>query len=498
MGATDTLLLLLTRPNEFRQLALFWLWHVPKRDITSVSEHDTSGWDRPSMRSCWDFLDKTSRSFSAVIKEVDGDLARVICLFYLVLRGLDTVEDDMSVPHSVKQPLLRSFHEKILTPGWTFTGSGPREKDRALLVHFDVVVTELLLLPPHYINVIADICKQMGIGMADYAAKAHESGKLGLETVEDLDLYCHYVAGLVGEGVSRIFSASGKEREIIGEQLVLSNHMGLLLQKTNVLRDFREDVDQGRLFWPREIWGTLSSTNDEKKSAVARAWSAGFSEPTEMYDPKNRQRALWALSAFTLDALRHAVPALDYLSLLRTQSVFNFSAIPQTMAMATLALCFMNPTVFERNVKIRKGEAAKLIMRSTNPREVALIFRHFARIIHHKASPSDPNFLRISVACGKIEQWYEHRYPSFVTISTSGNGPQYDTDDLRGKMQVREEEKIRQLTAGIMNWKQTNGAALGPNEDMSTKEVMMYTAALVFAVIALGLGIVWALVRYFD
>lgn len=78
MGATETLLLLVTRPNEFRQLALFWLWHIPNRDITSASELETSGWDRPSMKSCWDFLDKTSRSFSSVIKELDGDLARVV------------------------------------------------------------------------------------------------------------------------------------------------------------------------------------------------------------------------------------------------------------------------------------------------------------------------------------------------------------------------------------------------------------------------------------
>lgn len=30
------------------------------------------------MRECWGFLDKTSRSFSMVIKELDGDLARVV------------------------------------------------------------------------------------------------------------------------------------------------------------------------------------------------------------------------------------------------------------------------------------------------------------------------------------------------------------------------------------------------------------------------------------
>jgi hypothetical protein len=31
------------------------------------------------MRRCWDFLDQTSRSFAAVIKELDGDLARTVC-----------------------------------------------------------------------------------------------------------------------------------------------------------------------------------------------------------------------------------------------------------------------------------------------------------------------------------------------------------------------------------------------------------------------------------
>ena len=36
-----------------------------------------------------------------------------VCIFYLVLRALDTVEDDMAIDVSVKVPLLRVFHEKI-------------------------------------------------------------------------------------------------------------------------------------------------------------------------------------------------------------------------------------------------------------------------------------------------------------------------------------------------------------------------------------------------
>ena len=78
MGATDLLLLLLTHPLEFRTLTQYWLYYEQKRDITSASEFETSGYDRETMKRCWELLDKTSRSFSSVIKELDGDLARVV------------------------------------------------------------------------------------------------------------------------------------------------------------------------------------------------------------------------------------------------------------------------------------------------------------------------------------------------------------------------------------------------------------------------------------
>jgi phytoene/squalene synthetase len=30
--------------------------------------------------------------------------------------------------------------------------------------------------------------------------------------------------------------------------------MGLFLQKTNIIRDYREDLDDKRKFWPRAVW----------------------------------------------------------------------------------------------------------------------------------------------------------------------------------------------------------------------------------------------------
>jgi farnesyl-diphosphate farnesyltransferase len=45
-----------------------------------------------------------------------------ICVFYLVLRGLDTVEDDMAIPNDVKLPMLRVFHEHLTDKKWCMDG----------------------------------------------------------------------------------------------------------------------------------------------------------------------------------------------------------------------------------------------------------------------------------------------------------------------------------------------------------------------------------------
>ena len=52
-------------------------------------------------------------SFSIVIQQLPRQLQDSICVFYLVLRALDTVEDDMSIPVEQKVPVLRRFHQHI-------------------------------------------------------------------------------------------------------------------------------------------------------------------------------------------------------------------------------------------------------------------------------------------------------------------------------------------------------------------------------------------------
>ena len=343
---------------------------------------------------CFKFLNLTSRSFASVIQELHPELLLPVALFYLILRALDTVEDDTSIPLDTKEPLLRSFDEHLKEDGWCFTGNRPEEKDREVLVQFKYIVEEYKKIRPEYQEVIKDITHKMGNGMADYCKNA-KFNEVGVDSIADYDLYCHYVAGLVGEGLTRLFVISDFGNPRLLDRPELHNSMGLFLQKTNIIRDIREDFDDNRRFWPREIW----SEHVEKFE--------------DLFKPENKELALDCSSHMVLNALEHAEQCLFYLAGLREQSVFNFCAIPQTMAIATLDLCFRNATMFQRNVKITKGQACGIMLESTQNLELVCdVFKRHARSIQKKNTPKDPNFLKISIACGKIEKFIESLFPT--------------------------------------------------------------------------------------
>ena len=60
-----------------------------------------------------------------------------VCLFYLILRALDTIEDDMTIPNDVKISILKSFHTYLYDSHWRYMDS--KERDRAVLEDFPQV-----------------------------------------------------------------------------------------------------------------------------------------------------------------------------------------------------------------------------------------------------------------------------------------------------------------------------------------------------------------------
>ncbi|KAE8695227.1 Squalene synthase [Hibiscus syriacus] len=145
-------------------------------------------------------LHKVSRSFAFIIQQLDIELRKAVCIFYLVLRALDTVEDDTSVATDVKVPILKDFYRHIYDRNWHFSCGTKNYK--VLIDKFHHVSTAFLELKKGYQEAIEDITKRMGAEMAKFICKE-------VETVDDYDEYCHYVAGLVGLGLYKLFHACG-------------------------------------------------------------------------------------------------------------------------------------------------------------------------------------------------------------------------------------------------------------------------------------------------
>jgi len=231
--------------------------------------------------------------------------------------------------------------------------------------------------------VIKDITDKMGAGMAEYV-----SADLAQGTVDQAayDRYCHMVAGLVGEGLTRIFVARGAEKQILmgqGERiwpfcedpkknaanLGIANSMGLFLQKTNIIRDYLEDYVDGRAFWPKTVWSKYAKTNDLGEFARPTAHGAGLrlklvGMPETVCKVAGLGvgvQALLCLNELVADALELVPDCLEYLARVDTPAIYRFCAIPQVMAIATLAECFDNPKLFTGVVKIRKGLTVRLI-----------------------------------------------------------------------------------------------------------------------------------------
>ncbi|CAL9228004.1 unnamed protein product [Arabidopsis halleri] len=321
----------------------------------------------PHLAFCYSMLHKVSKSFSLVIQQLGTELRNAVCVFYLILRALDTVEDDTSIPVEIKVPILMAFHRHIYDGDWHFS-CGTKDY-KVLMDQFHHVSAAFLELEKGYQEAIEDITKRMGAGMAKFICKE-------VETIDDYDEYCHYAAGLVGLGLSKIFIAS--ELEILTpDWKQISNSTGLFLQKTNIIKDYLEDINEipkSRMFWPREIWGKhvdkLEDLKNEEKST----------------------KAVQCLNEMVTNALNHVEDCLKYLTSLRDPATFQFCAIPQIVAIGTLSLCYNNVQVFRGVVSLRRGLIAKVFDRTKTMDDVYGAFYDYSCMLQTKVvDKNDPN-----------------------------------------------------------------------------------------------------------
>ncbi|XP_031271680.1 squalene synthase-like [Pistacia vera] len=326
---------------------------------------------QPHWGFCYTILHKVSRSFALLIQQLDTDLRDAVCIFYLVLRALDTIEDDTSIPTEVKVPTLLAFHGHVHDRDWHF--SCGTEDHKVLMDQLHHVSTAFSELGNGYQKIIKDITRKMESVWKNFII-------LQVETTDEYDEYCHYEAGLVGLGPSKLFHASGKE-DMAPEHLPSS--MGVFLQKAHIIRDFLEDINETpkpRMFWPYKIWNKyvnkLEDLQYEENSVKAVECL------NDMVTNQGRP---------VTNALTHVEDCFKYMTGLRDPVIFRFCAIPQVMDIGTLALCYNNIEVFRGAVKMRRGLSAKIIDRTNIMSDLHGAFYDFSCMLKSKINKNDPN-----------------------------------------------------------------------------------------------------------
>jgi phytoene synthase len=97
------------------------------------------------------------------------------------------------------------------------------------------------------------------------------------ETFDELVLYCRRVAGAIGRVCLAIFGLRG-EAGGLADAEALADALGVALQITNILRDVREDAENGRVYLPAEDLRRFELRNghDAEEAGATAAYIAAL------------------------------------------------------------------------------------------------------------------------------------------------------------------------------------------------------------------------------
>lgn len=156
-------------------------------------------------------------------------------VFYAWCRVIDDIADDPGQTVEERRAALDKWKEAV---------QRPVEGESTLAAPVRKLVEKYHLQVSHFHELIAGV--EMDLHGASY------------ETWEDLRLYCHRVASVVGLISIEIFGCRDPRAQEYAEQL------GLALQLTNILRDVGEDfANGGRIYLPREDLARFGYTPED-------------------------------------------------------------------------------------------------------------------------------------------------------------------------------------------------------------------------------------------
>lgn len=220
-------------------------------------------------------LNEVSRSFSFCIARLNAPLKEWIGLSYLLFRVLDTIEDAVWADLNLKKETFKNFESALqlrkLNPiefEWLqhFPTNIP-EVEKNLLRVVPQLMNDFKELPDFIQNSLKKSLLMMSQGMQHFSDLSTSENKLELKSLKEVNQYCFFVAGLVGEMLTHFISSVLPKSSITPELYFNSHQFGLFLQKINLLKDQIEDQAEGRFLVPNRP-ELLKSLKTNSKGAI--------------------------------------------------------------------------------------------------------------------------------------------------------------------------------------------------------------------------------------
>lgn len=201
-------------------------------------------------------LDRVSRSFAFCIRRLPDPLRAWVGLTYLICRILDTVEDSewssrerQNVAFSLIENAIKDRGACSALKGWQSDFAGLSDGEQKLIGDAHLLMEDFHDLPENVRISVRDLVLSMALGMRHFLDR-QSNGRLRLATLSEVNQYCFFVAGLVGEALTNLVSSVEPSFPTSVANLLRAHHFGLFLQKVNILKDQASDEASGRMLVP--------------------------------------------------------------------------------------------------------------------------------------------------------------------------------------------------------------------------------------------------------
>lgn len=211
-----------------------------------------------------ELLQGVSRTFAVSIPELPAPLDDWVGSAYLVCRIVDTIEDRPEACETDRQRMFDDLTAAFGPPLRIERCRGLRDRFAnckgddpcsQLMLRCEQVLGRLARFPDGAHDAIRDCALEMIGGLRQTPLPPRGEGPRFLfATLDELERYCHYAAGVVGMMLSRLFRLhlGGDPRAVEGRTLEQAQRFGRGLQLTNIVKDHPSDLTTQRCFIPPE------------------------------------------------------------------------------------------------------------------------------------------------------------------------------------------------------------------------------------------------------